>query len=465
MKRAHTILVVDDEKTIADGLRLTLESEGYGVRTAGSVREALSALVQGDPHAAIVDLMLPDGDGLQLTRELKRRDPALEVLVITAYGSVRKAMEATKGAGAFHVVEKPFDPDEVVGLVRNAFERRKLVVENSELRRRLAEQAADTEILGSAPGIQRVLETIASVADADANVLILGESGTGKELIANALHERSSRRDGPFVKINCAALPKDLIESELFGHTKGSFTGATTEKVGLLEEAHKGSLLLDEITEMPVDLQAKLLRVLEERVVRRLGGAKSIPVDFRLLSSTNRSAEQAVKEGHLRQDLYFRINTVTISVPPLRDRREDIPILVRAFLDRYRAKHQRGIEAIEPEAYRRLLSYPWPGNVRELQHAIERAVLVARGKEITLADLPESLQHAAPETGTSSTIAPSEVPAGSLEEIERASILKALESTRWNKQAAAALLGLRRPTLYSKMRKHNIPSAGRRPRP
>jgi DNA-binding NtrC family response regulator len=457
----QTVLVVDDEASIADGLRLTLEAEGISVRLAGSVRTALAAVAQTDVQVAIVDLMLPDGDGLVLTKELKARDPAIEVIVITAYGSVRKAMEATKGAGAFHVVEKPFDPDEVVGLVRNAFERRKLVVENSELRRRLAEQAADSEILGRAPGIQRVLETIASVADADANVLILGESGTGKELIANALHERSSRREGPFVKINCAALPKDLIESELFGHTRGSFTGATTEKVGLLEEAHKGSLLLDEITEMPVDLQAKLLRVLEERVVRRLGGAKSIPVDFRLISSTNRSAEQAVREGHLRQDLYFRINTVTISVPPLRERREDIPILVRAFLDRYRAKHQRAVEGIEPEAYRRLLSYPWPGNVRELQHALERAVLVAHGKEITLTDLPESLQHAPAETGTSSTIAPSEVPAGSLEEIERASILKALESTRWNKQAAAALLGLRRPTLYSKMRKHNIPQ--RRP--
>ncbi|HXU90570.1 MAG TPA: sigma-54 dependent transcriptional regulator [Methylomirabilota bacterium] len=456
----QTVLVVDDEASIADGLRLTLESEGMSVRLAGSVRTALAAVAQTDVQAAIVDLMLPDGDGLTLTKELKARDPAIEVIVITAYGSVRKAMEATKGAGAFHVVEKPFDPDEVIGLVRNAFERRKLVVENSELRRRLAEQAADSEILGSAPGIHRVLETIASVADADANVLILGESGTGKELIANALHERSGRRDGPFVKINCAALPKDLIESELFGHTKGSFTGATTEKVGLLEEAHKGTLLLDEITEMPVDLQAKLLRVLEERVVRRLGGAKSIPVDFRLLSSTNRSAEQAVKEGHLRQDLYFRINTVTIAVPPLRERRDDIPILVRAFLDRYRAKHQRAVDVIEPEAYRRLLSYAWPGNVRELQHAIERAVLIARGKEITLADLPESL-HAAAETGGASTIAPSEVPAGSLEEIERASILKALESTRWNKQAAAALLGLRRPTLYSKMRKHNIPQ--RRP--
>jgi two-component system response regulator AtoC len=456
----HTVLVVDDEASIADGLRLTLEAEGYSVRIAGSVRTGLAAVTQADAHVAIVDLMLPDGDGLALTRELKSRDPALEVIVITAYGSVRKAMEATKGAGAFHVVEKPFEPEEVLGLVKTALEHRKLVVENTELRRRLVEQTADSEILGSAPGIQRVMETVASVADTDANVLIIGESGTGKELIANALHERSARRDGPWIKINCAALPKDLIESELFGHTRGSFTGATTEKIGLLEEAHKGSLLLDEIAEMPVDLQAKLLRVLEDRVVRRLGGAKSIPVDFRLLSSTNRSPEQAVKEGQLRQDLYFRINTVTIAVPPLRERREDLPMLVRAFLERYRAKHQRTIDAIEPEAYRRLLGYAWPGNVRELQHALERAVLVAHGREITLADLPESLQHGG-EGGIAGTIAPSEVPAGSLEEIERASILKALDSTRWNKQAAAALLGLRRPTLYSKMRKHNIPQ--RRP--
>ena len=459
MKRAQMILVVDDEKTIADGLRMTLESEGYGVRTAGSVREALGALVQGDPHAAIVDLMLPDGDGLQLTRELKRRDPALEVLVITAYGSVRKAMEATKGAGAFHVLEKPFEPDELLGLLENALEHRKLVGENADLKRRLVDQVTDTEILGSAPGIQRVLETVAAVADADANVLIVGESGTGKELLANALHEQSHRRSGPWIKINCAALPKDLIESELFGHTRGAFTGATTDKVGLLEEADGGSLLLDENTEMPMDLQAKLLRVLEERMVRRLGAAKAVPVDFRLISSTNQTPDVALREGHLRQDLYFRINTVSIEVPPLRERRDDIPILVRAFLDRYRTKHARVVEGIDPEAYRRLMSWSWPGNVRELQHAIERAVLVTRGPMIVLEDLPEQLQHTAREGGGlgASAVAPSQVPAGSLEEIERASILKALETTRWNKQAAAALLGLRRPTLYSKMRKHGIP--------
>jgi DNA-binding NtrC family response regulator len=366
-------------------------------------------------------------------------------------------MEATKGAGAFYVLEKPFDPDEVLGLVKTALEHRKLRAENIDLKRRLGEQTADGEILCAAPAMQKVLQTVATVADADANVLIVGESGTGKELVANALHERSRRRDGPWIKINCAALPKDLIESELFGHARGAFTGATTEKSGLLEEAHTGSLLLDEITEMPVDLQAKLLRVLEERSVRRLGGTKSVAVDFRLISSTNRNPDAAVKEGRLRQDLYFRINTVSIVVPPLRERREDIPVLVRAFLDRYTAKHGREVEGIEPEAYRRMLAHAWPGNVRELQHAIERAVLVSRSKEIGLEDLPEALQQAPRDALAGPAVAPSAVPAGSLEEIERASILKALETTRWNKQAAAALLGLRRPTLYSKMRKHNIP--------
>ena len=455
MKPGRTVLVVDDEPSIVDGLRLTLEAEGYAVRIAGSVATGLDAVAQGDVQAAIVDLMLPDGDGLALTRELKKRDRSIEVIVITAYGSVRKAMEATKGAGAFHVLEKPFDPDEMLGVVAHALEHRKLLAENTDLRRRLVEQAADSEILGSAPAMQRVMETVARVADADASVLIMGESGTGKELVANALHDKSRRREGPWIKINCAALPKDLIESELFGHTRGSFTGATTEKAGLLEEAHKGSLLLDEITEMPIDLQAKLLRVLEERVVRRLGGTKSVPVDFRLVSSTNRHPDVAVKEGRLRQDLYFRINTVTLQIPPLRERREDLPVRVKAFLERYRARHARPVDGIEPEAYRRLLAYSWPGNVRELQHALERAVLVSRTRTITTADLPDSLQQGDAELKPG--VAPADVPAGSLEEIERASIVKALESSHWNKQAAAAMLGLRRPTLYSKMRKHGIP--------
>jgi transcriptional regulator with PAS, ATPase and Fis domain len=280
---------------------------------------------------------------------------------------------------------------------------------------------------------------------------VVGESGTGKELVANAIHERSGRRGGPWVKVNCAALPKDLIESELFGHVKGAFTGASTDKMGLLEEAHNGSLLLDEITEMPTDLQAKLLRVLEDRTFRRIGGSRVISSDFRLISSTNRAPEHAVRDGQLRQDLYFRINTVTVTIPPLRDRAEDIPVLAAAFLERYRSKHGRPVEGIAPDAYRRLLAHTWPGNVRELQHAIERAVLVSRGPEVSVDDLPDAVLR-----DTSDATVPEVVP-GSLQELERSSILRALERTGWNKQAAAVLLGLRRPTLYTKMRKHNIP--------
>ncbi len=453
MKHAR-VLVVDDEPTMADGLRMVLAAEGYSVRVAGTMAAALAEEAEHDFDLAVVDMVLPDGDGLRLLKELKARDPSLEIIVVTAHGSIPKAVEATK-AGAFYFVGKPFDPDELLVLAAKALERRRLVAETSDLRRRLIEQTADGEILGSAPSMQRVFEILESVSDSDANVLIVGESGTGKELLANAVHERSALRDGPWVKINCAALPKELIESELFGHMRGAFTGATTDKIGLLEEANHGSLLLDEIAEMPVDLQAKLLRVLEERTFRRIGGSKSITSDFRLITSTNRSPTQAVKDGRLRQDLYFRINTVTITIPPLRERAEDIPVLVRAFLERYRSKHARTVEGIAPDAYRQLLAYAWPGNVRELQHAIERAVLVARGRDITLTDLPETVQ------GVGQTVDARDVPAGSLEDIERVSILRALESTRWNKQAAATLLGLRRPTLYSKMRKHNIPQ--RRP--
>ena len=448
--KAGRILVVDDEPTMADGLRLVLEAEGHAVVTAGSVAQAVEAANGHGFHLAIVDLVLPDGDGLGVLRELKRRDSAIEVIMITAHGSIPKAVEATK-EGAFYFVTKPFDAEEITALVGKALERRWLVAEATDLKRRLAKTSGYGEILGSAPAIQRVFELMDAVATSDANVLIAGESGTGKELVADAIHARSPRSQGPWVKINCAALPKDLIESELFGHVKGAFTGATTDKVGLLEEAHRGSIMLDEITEMPLDLQAKLLRVLEERLVRRIGGSRTIPVDFRLITSSNRAPEDAVKEGRLRQDLYFRINTVTITLPPLRERTGDIALLARHYLQRFAAKHGRAVATISPETYRRFLAHPWPGNVRELEHAIERAVLVARGPELGVGDLPESLG-----VSTDTSVSAGPLP-GSLEEIERASILRALESTNWNKQAAAALLGLRRPTLYSKMRKHSIP--------
>ena len=357
------ILVVDDEPIIADNLRLTLNHAGYEVETAGNMVSAMVRLEERECSLALVDLILPDGDGLHLLRLLKAKDPSLEVIIMTGHSSIAKAVEATK-QGAFYFVAKPFNTDEMLMLVGKALERRRLVAETSELRRRLAEQSGYAQMLGSAPAIKRVFEMLESVAGSDANVLIVGESGTGKELAANAVHSHSPRVDGPLVKINCAALPKDLIESELFGHVKGAFTGATTDKPGLIEEAHRGSLLLDEITEMPMDLQTKLLRVLEERTVRRLGGAKIVPVDFRLISSTNLDPEAAVREGRLRQDLYFRINTITVSLPPLRERTADIPLLAKSFLDRFRARHGRDIEAIDPESYRRLLAHRWPGNVQ-----------------------------------------------------------------------------------------------------
>jgi len=445
------VLVVDDEPVIADNLRLTLEREGYEVETAGNTVTAMLQMEEHEFSLAVVDLVLPDGDGLHLLRLLKSKDPSLEVIIMTGHSSISKAVEATK-QGAFYFVAKPFDSEEMLTLVTKALERQRLLAETSELRRRLAEQNGYAQMLGSAPSMKRVFDMLESVATSDANVLIVGESGTGKELAANAVHAQSPRVDGPMVKINCAALPKDLIESELFGHVKGAFTGATTDKAGLLEEAHRGSLLLDEITEMPLDLQAKLLRVLEERTVRRLGGSKIVPVDFRLICSTNLDPGAALREGRLRQDLYFRINTVMIVLPPLRERSGDIPLLAKALLDRYRAKHGREVEGIDPEAFRRMLAYRWPGNVRELEHAIERAVLVARGREITLGDLPEAIQA----DSSSPDGAPVSMP-GSLEEIERVSIVRALETSGWNKQAAAAQLGLRRPTLYSKMRRHGIP--------
>jgi DNA-binding NtrC family response regulator len=443
------VLVVDDEPSIADGLRLILEREGYAVDTAGSIAEGAACLDVQDFALALVDLVLPDGDGIGLLKLLRARDPDIEVIIMTGHGSISKAVEATK-EGAFYFVAKPFDSGEMLTLLGKALERRLLLAETSDLKRQLAEQLGYGEMLGSSPGMRRVFELLDSVAASDANVFIVGESGTGKELAANAVHAKSPRAEGPLVKINCAALPKDLIESELFGHVKGAFTGATSEKPGLLEEAHKGSLLLDEISEMPPDLQAKLLRVLEDRSVRRLGGTRAVPVDFRLISSTNRDPDAAVRDGSLRQDLYFRINTVTVALPPLREKTQDIPLLAKGFLERFRLKHGRTVEGIDPEAFRRLLSYPWPGNVRELEHVIERAVLVARGKEITFTDLPEALNAGAP-------VVSAGPPAGSLEEIERVSIVRALESTGWNKQAAAVILGLRRPTLYSKMRRHGIP--------
>jgi DNA-binding NtrC family response regulator len=445
------ILVVDDEESVADSFRAVLQEEGYAVRTAGSAARALAEVDRAEWDLAFVDLVLPDMDGLELLKKLKARRPGLLAVVITAHGSGAKGF-AARESGAYAFLEKPEDmrPGRILNVVANALEHKNLV-------EKIVGRGQYGSIVGRSPAMQKVFELLDTVASVDANVLIVGESGTGKELVANAIHYASPRADGPFIKINCAALPKDLIESELFGYAKGAFTGATADKPGLFEEAHRGSLLLDEIAEMPADLQAKLLRVLEERKFRRLGTSRDIEVDFRLITSTNREPETAVRDLRLREDLYYRINTVTLRIPPLRERPEDLSMLAQHFLTRFAEKHGRTLTGIAGDAYQALLSYGWPGNVRELEHAIERAVLVARGADLAVGDLPEPVTRGRPAVAPKAEEAPPPSATLNLEERERQAILQALEATSWNKQAAAALLGLHRPTLYSKMRKHGIP--------
>lgn len=447
------ILVVDDEQTIADSLKQNFAEEGYSVDIAATGAAAIELFDQGGHHVTICDLQLPDIDGLEVLRHIKDTRPTTEVIVVTAHGSVAKAVEATK-AGAFDFVDKPFDFEELHLRVENALNQRELRAENDNLRRQMSTRSEYSNIIGSSKQMQTIYETIDAVAKSDANVLIVGESGTGKELIANAIHYKSLRTRKPFIKVNCAALPKELIESELFGHTKGAFTGAHADKEGLVQHAAGGSLLLDEIAEMPVELQPKLLRVLQERSYRKIGSEKTYAVDFRLISSTNRPPAETIRDGLLRDDLFYRISTITIHVPPLRERSEDIQLLTEHFLHMYAHKYERPIDGVSQSAYQRLFGHAWPGNVRELQNVLERAVLLAKGNRIEPVDLPfdnGSLPEGAPAGGGW------DVPLNmSLEDIERLVIEKTLQRTGGNKQAAANLLGIYRPRLYSKIRKYNI---------
>src|SRR5262245_22999784 len=455
LKKKSRVLAIDDEPSMIEWLKILLEHEGYEVRTAMIGTRGEDIFKTWKPDVVVTDMMLPDADGLELLRKFKQTYPETEVIVVTGHGSVPKAVEAMK-AGAHSFVEKPIEPDTLLAMLERAIERRDLVGENLLLKQKLEGQFRFGNIVGKSKKMHEVLELVESVAGSDANILVQGENGTGKELIANALHYNSRRTKGPFIKINCAAIPKDLIESELFGYRRGSFTGAVSDKNGLLEQAQGGSLLLDEIGEMPPYLQTKLLRVLQEREYRPVGSDRVVRVDFRLICATNVDVEAALREGRLREDLYFRINTITLRVPALRERTEDIPLLCDYFLDRFRQRYQRSVRTIAPSAYHLLIRSRWQGNVRELENAIERAVLVAKGNEITPADLPDPLREEGGPSGD--FIIP---PHRTLAEIERMAIMQALERTNWNKQEAAAQLGLYRPTLYSKMRKHKIRDEGR----
>ena len=450
LKRKKRILAIDDEPAMTEWLRILLEHAGYEVKTALIATRGEELFKTWGPDAVVTDMVLPDVDGIELVRKLKQLNPESEVIVITGQGNIPRSVEAVK-AGAFDFLEKPVDPERLLDKLEKAMKHKSLQDENERLKQKLQDRYRFQNVVGKSKKMQELFDLVESVAASEANILIQGENGTGKELIANAIHYNSKRSKAPFIKINCAAIPRDLIESELFGYRKGAFTGATMDKEGLFEAAEGGSLLLDEIGEMPSYLQTKLLRVLQEREYRPIGSDRSVHVDFRLICATNVDLETALRDGRLREDLYFRINTITLRVPPLRERTEDIPLLCDHFLDKFRERYQKNGKSLSPAVYHLLIRNRWAGNVRELENAIERAVLVAKGSEIGAVDLPESLREEAP--GATDFVVPAH---RTLAEIEKVAIVQTLQRTNWNKQEAAQILGLYRPTLYSKMKKHEI---------
>jgi DNA-binding NtrC family response regulator len=450
MRANERILVVDDEISISGAMKVILGEQGYEVKTADTVSQATSIL-NGRPFDLVfTDLKLPDASGIDLLGQIKSDTPDTEVILMTAHGSLDITIEAIK-RGAYYYIEKPFVPDQVVMLAQRALESAAFRRENQTLKRVLSSEDEAFGIIGRSPKMRQIYDTIRATAAADASVLIEGESGTGKELIARAFHLQGTRSDRPFVCINCAAIPRDLIESELFGYKKGAFTGADRDKRGLMETASGGTLLLDEIGEMPVHLQTKLLRVLQQRKLRRVGDEQEVDVDFKLISATNRDTLQAIQQGELREDLYYRISTIKIKVPPLRERLDDLVLLAERFLERYSKKYNKHISGIAQTTYALLTRYPWPGNVRELESVVEHAVLFCQGEHLEPKNLPEHIQAA-----RSSRFRCDVLPYMTLDEIERDVIEQTLERTGGNVKKTAEILNLHRPTLYRKLRSYGI---------
>ena len=388
------ILVVDDDEAILQSCRTILEDAGYDIETASGGDAALALLRHKSFDVALVDLKMPGKSGLEVLAEITVADPDLVVMIFTAFGSIESAVEAVR-KGAFNYLTKPFTSEQLTTAVAKALEHRKLLRDNVRLRQELKQCCAAHQIVGSSPPLEMVLATLAKVAPSEANVLITGESGTGKELVARAIHPNSARAEGPFIPVDCAALPSNLLESELFGYEKGAFTGAHQSKRGLLELADGGTLFLDEIGELSAELQAKLLRTLQERTFRRLGAERQVSVDIRIISSTNRDLSAEVRQGRFRQDLLYRLNVVTICLPPLRERRADVSILARHFLEEFSRAAGKGRLEITPEALVLLEQYRWPGNVRELRNVIERAVVLCEGHNVRSEDLPDYIHEQA----------------------------------------------------------------------
>jgi len=444
MKRVK-ILVVDDEAIVRESLGDWLKDVGYRVFTAENGHKALEVIEKEKPGIMIADLVMPGMDGIELMKRAKAQQPGIEVIIITAYASIPTAITAMK-EGAYDYIEKPFCPERAELLVKKLAEHQELVKENLSLRQRLEDRYRFENIIAKSSKMQRVIEIIKVVAKSNATVLITGESGTGKELVARAIHSQSHRRNKPFVAVSCAALPESLLESELFGHEKGSFTGAYAQKKGKFEFANGGTLFLDEVGEMSANIQVHLLRVLEEKEFARVGGNEPIRVDVRVISATNKDLRKAIEKQEFREDLYYRLNVVNIELPPLRERKEDVPLLAEHFLHKFAMENQKEITGFSPESMEIVLDYDWPGNVRELENAIERAVILAKDSLITVADLPQEnlSQVRLASTGKN------------LKEVERNHVLNVLRETGGNYSEAARILGISRMTLYNKAREYGF---------
>jgi DNA-binding NtrC family response regulator len=443
------ILIVEDELTMRETLTTYLEENGFPSESVMRGEDAVDLIRSGRFDIAIIDLKLPGIDGIEVLHRARIINPDLPAIMITAYATVENAVRAIK-EGAYDYLVKPFNLEELGFIIQKIVEHRRLVEENLKLREQLKKRYSPRNIIGNSAGMKRIFELVESVADSSATVLIQGESGTGKELFARAVHYAGSRRDKPFITVNCGALPDTLIESELFGFEKGAFTGANRTKIGRFEMAADGTLFLDEIGETGLEFQVDLLRVLQEREFRRVGGSELIRMDARIIASTNRNLGEEVSKGKFREDLYYRLNVVPLHVPALRDRREDIPILVRHFLAKHKSETKRQVEGVSTEAMDLLLRYDWPGNVRELENAVERALVLGKEDMIVPADLPETLRQ---------SVAVRSLPIGgnlSLDDVERMHILSVLERAQGNLSEAARVLGITRVTLYAKLDKYGL---------
>ncbi|WP_319590960.1 sigma-54 dependent transcriptional regulator [uncultured Draconibacterium sp.] len=444
MKTSISILIVDDEESVRDSLYNWFIEDGYVVDSAANAKEALSKIESGNFDIILADIKMPGMDGLEMHRRIKEFDSAAIVIVMTAFASVETAVQALKD-GAFDYITKPFDPDDLSHLIRNAARQISLRSENETLKNKIVTLENIEDIVGNSESMIRVLKEVENVAASSSSVIITGESGTGKELIAHAIHSNSPRKFFPMVTVHCGALSEDLLESELFGHEKGAFTGAMFNRKGRFEMADGGTIFLDEIATISMKMQVELLRVLESKTFTRVGGNKEIKSDFRIICATNKDLKKMVADGSFREDLYYRLNVVNIAIPPLRDRKEDIPMLVSYFIKKYCTSMSRDLITIDHAALQQLEEYNYPGNVRELENMIERAIVVGNGKEIRLKDFPLE---------TDSVIDSND----SLDELEKKYIQKTLEKYDWNISRSAKILQIDRVTLYNKIKKYQLSS-------